>query len=218
MARILIAHRAGNDVETMKRAFAIGVDFAEADLWLFRGRLECRHDKTAGPLPLLWERWSLKPGWWRHRLELSEVVREASGRGRLYLDLKGKDPRLPVAVLSELLRVGVDDVAFSTPNWRYLDEIEAEFPNAILFYTISNAAMLERAQPRLERGDFKALAIHGDVVSKETVAGLREKGVQDITTWGVETEEQAREVFECGVNGLTSQNLALLENLRKEEP
>jgi glycerophosphoryl diester phosphodiesterase len=214
VARLLIAHRAGNDLDELRKAFAIGVDYAETDVWLYRGRLEARHDKTAGPLPFLWERWSLKPGW-KHRLVLSDVVRASIGKGRLYLDLKGTEERLPKAVAVELRMMGVEEVAFSSPNWWYLDELKNEFPKAGLFYTISNLDLLAAARPRLERGDFKAIAIHGDVVTKEVISELRSKGVADITTWGVETAQRAREMFDRGVNGVTSQNLELLAELRK---
>ena len=33
--------------------------WSEADVHLFRGRLEVRHAKTLGPLPILWEKWYL---------------------------------------------------------------------------------------------------------------------------------------------------------------
>ncbi len=52
MPPLLIAHRAGNDLNELAKAFAIGVDYAEADVWLYKNRLEVRHDKTTGLIPL----------------------------------------------------------------------------------------------------------------------------------------------------------------------
>ena len=202
MALLLIAHRAG-------------VDYAEADVWLYRKRLEVRHDKTAGPIPLLWERWSLRPGWER-RLVLSEVIRAASGLGTLYLDLKGQEPALPAKVTYELKLIGLDDVAFSSPVWWYLDELKPEFPEAVLFYTVSSLERLEEFRPRLARREISAVAIKSSIVSKDVIGELREAGVEDITTWGVETREDAEAVFACGVNGVTSKNLELLVELRRE--
>ena len=97
MALLLIAHRAGNDLKLLSEAFAAGVDYAAANVWLYRTRLEVRHDKTAGPIPLRWDRWSLRPGWER-RIGLSQVVSAAGGRGRLQLYRTGQESELPAAL------------------------------------------------------------------------------------------------------------------------
>ena len=55
---VVIAHRAGNSLERLAGAGAVA-DVVEADVHLFRGRLEVRHAKTLGPFPRLWERWYL---------------------------------------------------------------------------------------------------------------------------------------------------------------
>ena len=60
---LIVAHRAGNHLDKLAEAFALGVDYAETDVWLHRGRLEVRHEKTLGPLPLLYDRGRLFPGW-----------------------------------------------------------------------------------------------------------------------------------------------------------
>ena len=216
MPPLLIAHRAGNDIEEMSKAFAIGVDYAEADVWLYRNRLEVRHDKTAGPIPILWERWSLKPGW-KRRLVLSEVIRAAIGRGTLYLDLKGVEKRLPAMVASELKLVGLTDVAFSSPNWWYLDKLKPDFPNAVLFYTLSNLERLEQFRPRLAAREISAIAINSNMVTKGVIDELRSAGVEDITTWGIYDREAAQAVFASGVNGVTSGNLELLAEIRRGE-
>ena len=92
----IIAHRAGNDL-TALRAVAGLADVAEADVHLFRGRLEVRHAKTIGPVPVLWERWLLVPRPPR-ALGLAEVLAAVPDGTGLMLDLKGPDPRLPRAV------------------------------------------------------------------------------------------------------------------------
>ena len=214
MALLLIAHRAGNDLKLLSEAFAAGVDYAEADVWLYRKRLEVRHDKTAGPIPLLWERWSLRPGWER-RLVLSQVVRAASGRGKLYLDLKGQEKALPATLTSELKLIGLSELAFSSPRWWYLDELKPDFPEAALFYTISSHDRLVELRPRLAKREISAVAIKSSIVSKDVIGELRDAGVEDITTWGVETHEEAQAVFASGVNGVTSKNLEMLAELRK---
>lgn len=94
---VVIAHRAGNDVATAAAAAPLA-DVLEADVHLFRGRLEVRHAKTIGPLNVLWERWYLLP---RNtpRLLLPELLAAVPDGVDLMLDLKGPDPRLARAVL-----------------------------------------------------------------------------------------------------------------------
>ncbi len=69
------------------------------------GRLELRHLKTLGPLPVLWDRWRVT-GARAPRLQLSDVLRSLRPGTGLMLDLKGIDPRLPASVAAALEREG----------------------------------------------------------------------------------------------------------------
>ena len=90
-APLLIAHRAGNDPAHLRAAEEAGADVIEADLHLWRGRLELRHLKTVGPLPLYWDRWALAPPWRRFDSSTTCSPR-ARPQTSLMLDLKGRDP------------------------------------------------------------------------------------------------------------------------------
>src|ERR1043165_2169704 len=89
----VVAHRAGNDLELLRRAEAVRPGLIEADVHLFRGRLEVRHLKTLGPLPILWDRWYLASPR-TPRLQLGELLAGAGPETALMLDLKGRDARL----------------------------------------------------------------------------------------------------------------------------
>ena len=70
-------------------ANGLGVDVIECDVHEYRGRLEVRHLKTAGPLPLLWDRWELASAS-APRLGLDELL-EADEHGTTFmLDIKGR--------------------------------------------------------------------------------------------------------------------------------
>ena len=56
----------------------LGADLVEADVRLYRGRLEVRHLRTVGPLPILWDRWQLAAPR-RRRLQLAELDGEVVG-------------------------------------------------------------------------------------------------------------------------------------------
>ena len=212
---LTIAHRAANRLSTLEEAFAAGVDYAEADVWFYRGRLEVRHDKTAGPLPILWERWSLKPGWAR-RLLLGDLL--AAARGRLFLDLKGDAKELPEAVAEAVERAAAaGSVAFSTPTWAHLDWLAELLPQAPRFYTIGTVGQLTALRPRLERGEIAAVSIDSRILTGEIVSELKAMGVRTIVTWAVETPEAARQVLAWGVDGVTSKSLTLLAAIRSGE-
>lgn len=212
---LTIAHRAGNRLDRLGEALAAGVDYAEADLWLYRGRLEVRHEKTAGPLPILWDRWLLKPGWTR-RLSLEELLAAIGDGGRLLLDLKGRDEGLAEALAKALERAGaVDRVAFTSPTWSYLDRLSELLPEVTRFYTIGSLQRLAALRPRLERREIARVAIDSRMLTAEIVAELGGAGVETITTWAVETPEKAREVLAWGVRGITSDSLPLLVALRE---
>ena len=73
----LVAHRAGNRLVDLWAAEHLRSALVEADVRLYRGRLEVRHLKTAGPLPVLWDRWQLVAPW-RPRLQLYELLAATS--------------------------------------------------------------------------------------------------------------------------------------------
>src|SRR5688572_32073782 len=97
----VVAHRAGNDLDRLRSAAALGLPLAEADVHLHRGRLEVRHLKTAGPLPVLWDRWKLASAR-APRLELETLLSAGAGGPELMLDLKGHDRQLPGRLLRAL--------------------------------------------------------------------------------------------------------------------
>ena len=211
---LTIAHRAGNQLQRLEEAIAAAVDYVEADLWLYRGRLEVRHEKTAGPLPILWDRWSLKPGW-TPRLGFEELLAAAGDGGGLLLDLKGEDGELAEAVAKTLERAGaVDSVAFTSPTWEYLDRLSELLPGAPRFYTIGSLPRLAALRPRLERGEIAKVSIDSRILTAEIVAELGRTGVETIITWAVETAERARDVLAWGVSGITSDSLPLLVSIR----
>jgi glycerophosphoryl diester phosphodiesterase len=49
----LVGHRAGNRLHDLHAAERLKPTLVEADVRLYRGRLEVRYLKTAGPIPIL---------------------------------------------------------------------------------------------------------------------------------------------------------------------
>jgi glycerophosphoryl diester phosphodiesterase len=210
---LTIAHRAGNDLSRLEEAFEAGADYAEADVWLHRGRLEVRHDKTAGPLPILWERWSLKPGW-TSRLNFGELLTAASGRGRLLADLKGRENGLAEALGVAVERAAAENAVAFCGGWSHLDRLAEMLPQAPLFYTVGDLQRLAALRPRLDRRDISGVSIDSRILTGDIVSELKGSGVREIMTWAVETPAAARRVLAWGVTGVTSDSLALLKAIR----
>ena len=105
MTVLAIAHRAGNSLAGLAAANDLGVDVIECDVHGYRGRLEVRHLKTAGPLPFLWDRWELVPAA-APRLGLAELLAADRHGTTFMLDLKGRRPTTSRAVAELLHEVG----------------------------------------------------------------------------------------------------------------
>ena len=214
-APLTIAHRAGNDLSRLAEAAAAGVDYAETDLWLHRGRLEVRHDRTAGPLPFFWDRWSLMPK--RYSLLRAEQVLAASPAPKPLFDLKGRARGLAPALAKAIDAAGASERSAFCGHWGHLDRLAALLPSVPRYYTLGRLDDLSAFRPRLARRDIYGISIDSRFLTREIVAELREAGVTSIITWAVETAEDAARVFDYGVSGVTSDSLELLISIRKGE-
>lgn len=213
---LVIAHRAGNSLERLTEAFSARMDYAETDVWLYRGRLEVRHAKTAGPLPFLWERWSLKPAWSR-RLLVSEVLVAAKDHGRLLLDLKGDAEGLAAALANAVEAERAHDYVAFTGLWPHLDRLAVLLPDVPRFYTVGRPERLDDLRQRLPKRDIVAVTINHRLLTEAVVSELSGLGVERLVAWTVNDPARARAIIEWGGGGITSDDLDLLRSIRAGE-
>jgi len=213
---IVVAHRAGNDPATLAAA-AAHADVIEADVHLFRGRLEVRHAKTLGPIPVLWERWYLldrdTP-----RICLEAVLEAAAPGVRLMLDLKGFDPRLPQRVLrateSRLPEAGL---VVSSRAWRLVDRMRGA-PGVRTLHSVGNRRELRALLRRYPPGALEGVSIHRRLLEPGVVSALRARAPQ-LWSWPVDDLATARALAEWGVTGFISDAPDRLQALREpDEP
>jgi hypothetical protein len=212
---ITIAHRAGNNLAKLDAVFDLGIEFAEADVWWRRGKLEVRHDKPAGPIPFLWDRWSLRPD--RNVLAFGKLLDASLARGKLFLDLKGTSSQLAMAVVAEAQRRNATGIIAASGNWPHLDSMAKLLPGVRLFYSVGSLVRLESLRPRLAKRAIAGISIDGAFLTREIVDELKDSGVETIVSWHVDTVEHAREVLGWGVRGITTSNLELLVALHRGE-
>ncbi|WP_187368794.1 glycerophosphodiester phosphodiesterase [Baekduia soli] len=196
----LVAHRAGNDLGRLRRAESLGIPLIEADVHLFAGRLEVRHLKTVGPLPILWDRWELAPPW-RPRLLLGDLLATAAPPTELMLDLKGRDPRLARAVAACLDRHGDGRrVTVCSRTWRLLRPLEGR-PDVRVVHSVGSRRQLAALRRLLGYRAVDGVSIHRRLLDAPVTAALK-RDVGLLVSWPVETAEEARRLAAWGVDGL----------------
>jgi len=195
----LVAHRAGNQLGDLKTAEELGVAFVEADIRLFRGRLEVRHLKTVGPIPILWDRWQLAAAW-RPRLELVQLLEATAPETELLLDLKGRRIEIAEAVRKTISPfLGARRFTVCARSWRLLDAF-AGLPVRCV-HSVGSARQLRRLLSRIGEGRLEGISVHQRLLDGESVAALR--AVSDlIMTWPVNHPDRAEELLRLGVDGL----------------
>lgn len=210
---LLVAHRGGNDLARLKMAEALGVDLVETDVWLHRGRLEVRHEKTAGPLPVLWDRWSLTPGW-TPRFELADLLHLAEPETVLFLDLKGWSRRLPEQVLAALEEHAPGrPYAVSSRDWALLDPFVGR-PEASVFFSVGNPRQYNAIMARLERDGPLAVSIHARLLDQRSVQCLTSRGGR-VLPWHVTSLAHAQRLLAWGADGVNADDLRILRDLKQ---
>jgi glycerophosphoryl diester phosphodiesterase len=205
-ASFIVAHRAGNDLERLRAAEALRLRLVEADVHLFAGRLEVRHRKTVGPVPILWDRWELAPPW-APRMVLDELLAAAGPGTELMLDLKGHDPGLPERVLAAIGTSGRDGrITVCSQDWRLLEPFAAQ-PEIRVVHSVGNARQLTRLWRR--DGALAGVSIHERLLDAAVVEELRRRAAL-VLSWPVESVAQARRLAGWGVHGLISRSFESL--------
>lgn len=213
---LLIAHRAGNDAAALRAAEAAGADLIETDVWFYRRRIELRHLKTLGPLPVLWDRWYLRAGWGPRR-SLDQLLGELAPSTGVLLDLKGFDPRLAPRLLSLLDRPSRERrIVVCSRFWRLLPPF-AEHPAIDVIYSVGSEWQLRRMWRRIEHGEVATISIHAQLLTAERVAAFRARDVA-VIPWAVRDEAHARALLDWGVDGVNLDDPALLRRLASSPP
>ena len=203
----IVAHRAGNDLERLRAAEALHLPLVEADVHLFAGRLEVRHRKTVGPIPILWDRWELAPPW-TPRMLLADLLSEAAPGTELMLDLKGHDRRLPDRVAAAIESSGARGrVTVCSQDWSLLEPFRHR-PDVRVVHSVGNARQLERLRRRQQDG-LAGISINRRLLDQAVVADLRRRA-ELVLSWPVESVGQARRLTGWGVRGLISQSFERL--------
>src|SRR4051794_28440695 len=199
----VVAHRAGNDLTVLRRAQDARAGLIEADVHLWRGRLEVRHLKTLGPLPVLWDRWYLAPPG-TPRLELAALLAAADPGTALMLDLKGRNPELARRVAAALTR----PVTVCSRRWPLLEPFR-EQRGVRVVHSVGSRSQLRALRRRYEGRRLAGISIHRKLLDAETVADLRARA-ELIVSWPVTSAEEALRLAGWGVDGVITERFETL--------
>lgn len=201
--RLLVAHRAGNDLTTLRAALDAGADLVEADIHAFRGRLEVRHLKSLGPW-WLWDHGEFVRRRNASLLELTDLLAASKG-DRLLLDLKGIHPRLARSLAAVLPDT---PITICTQHWWMLDAFR-DRPHVRLVLSAGSRRGLRRLRRRLRTRPSYGVCVHSRLLTPALVTELRQ-GAEAVFTWPVDTEEALHHAHHLNVDGVIGKDLTLL--------
>jgi glycerophosphoryl diester phosphodiesterase len=202
------AHRHGNDLELLSAAEHAGVDLVEVDIHLFHHELDARHEKTVGPLPLVWDRrrW---PSWNPPRQRFGEILARAQPETTFYVDLKGWNRRLSKRVIAALdARPGY---VVSARAWWLLHPFRAREGVRVL-RSIGAPWQLQWFRLGHRLAAPGGVSIRSDLLSAEIVAQLKTRA-EVVFAWRVTTYAHACQLEQWGVDGVIVDSLALVREL-----
>jgi glycerophosphoryl diester phosphodiesterase len=202
------AHRHGNDLELLSAAEKSGVDFVEVDIHLFRNELDARHEKTVGPLPIVWDRrrW---PSWNPPRQRFGEVLASAHPETTFYVDLKGWHRRLSRRVIAALdARPGY---VVSARAWWLLHPFRA-LDHVRVLHSIGAAWQLRWFRLRRRGAVLDGVSIRSDLLTAEIVAELKSRA-EVVFAWRVASFAHACQLEQWGVDGVIVDSLDLAREL-----
>ncbi len=211
---LAIAHRAGNSLAGLRAARDLGVDVIECDVHHYRGRLEVRHHKTAGPLPFLWDTWELIPAS-APRLGLAELLAADRHGATFMLDLKGRSADTARAVV-ELLHDVAPHPMLACGRWWPAVVAVAERPFVRPVLSARTRAELSRLRRRVAAASdpVYGASVHASLLSRPLVTELH-RSVDVVMTWPINDPGELERVLGLGVSGVISDEPEVLTELMK---
>ncbi len=170
----------------------------EADLRLARGRIEVRHARRLGPLPVHWDRWWVRVAGPRFPV-LADLLAATAADAGLVLDLKGRQPRLGALVAEALNERRSGSVTVCARRWDLLRPFEG-LP-VCRVASVGSHRQLRTLLARFRGATLDGVSIHERLLDERSTRELRQIA-GTILSWPVNRVERALELIQLGVQGL----------------
>jgi glycerophosphoryl diester phosphodiesterase len=202
-----VAHNAGDSVEAAAQALAQGARVIEIDVVAFRGELYVSHDR---PLPSL----GVVP---LDAPRLEQIWEVAADADAVVLDLKQSSPALlfPLAEFLGAHRGGPAVVAV-TRSPLALRELRDTSPWVRRFLSVRSRIDLERlALDPVADGVVQGVSVKEALLDKPAARRLEERKLV-VLAWVVNEAPRVNELASYGVDGIVTDNLAIVELLARQ--
>ena len=211
---ITIAHNAGNDVATARRAVRQGAGVIEIDVLLWGDKLRAAHHHPTSRISRL--AWSVRPP-----ETLADAWRAARAAPEIQLDIKDPSPEL-VPLLIEFLtdRRGEASVIVSSPDLDALERIGAALPDVRRVLSIDNPCALASALSALtSSSSLWGVSVRARLLDAGNTAWFRSQGLL-VVAWTIDDPAGLQRVLGLNVDAVTTNNLAIVEYLQRavDEP
>jgi hypothetical protein len=199
----VIAHNAGDDAETAQAALDHSADAVEIDVIMGGGRLYAAH-----AMPPEWiSNWLFRGP----RLEDAwEVVAKADA---VALDLKDDSPAFEDALVAFLAERAHEQVVLMSRSLETLMRLKERLPNAHMYLSVPNRDAFDRLVAQHELApQLDGISMQHSQITDDIMATLKARD-QRIIAWTVNDLSRVNELVRLGVDGITTDNLAILSLL-----
>ncbi len=236
---VRIAHCFGNSRRRLARALQGPVDLIETDIWFEDGGVAVRHERKLWFLPLLFDehpefpgsrgpgRFGLSLGKWyiklqTSRLPLEDVLTRARGKRRLLLDVKTgireREEAFARTLAKLVERTGMqDEVIFCGRAWSLLRRLPQLCPGLTIYYTINSPSQFPDFEALVMDDPVPGVCLRHTLIDEPLLQHLKALGIT-IYTWSINDLPRAHELLDMGVDGIISDRLELLGQLRDRSP
>jgi hypothetical protein len=203
----VIAHNAGDHAETAQTALDHSADAVEIDVIMTGGRLYAAH---AVP-PKLIGAWLFRGP----RLEDAwEIVAMADA---VALDLKDDSPEYEDALVAFLAERAHEQVVLMSRSLESLMRLNERLPNAHMYLSVPNRDAFDRLVAAHELApQLDGISMQHGQITDDIMATLKASD-QRIIAWTVNDLPRVNELVRLGVDGITTDNLAILSLLGGRE-
>lgn len=196
-----VAHNSGASTDAILDALVNGADFIEVDVVEVDGQLRAAH---TSPLPIVGERWFRGP-------TLERVWTASYQADARMLDLKEATPAYVNLVIEFLNSHPTSEpVLVSSRDAWVLRSIRVGAPHALLLLSVPDEASLNRIQQSDALINLiDGITVRHTALSPESAIWLQTEGLL-VFAWTVNDIDRVNELITLGVDGITSDNLAVL--------
>lgn len=196
-----VAHNSGGSIEATLEALINGADVIEVDVVELDGVLYSAHTP---PLPFLGQRWFRGP-------RLDRVWAASLGADAVMLDLKEITPGY-VRLVGDFLESRPSSrqaIVASRSPW-VLQLLRVRAPDAVLLLSVPDETVLRAMQNNEDLLDtIDGITVRHTVLDAENAAWLGDQRLL-VFAWTVNDLERVNELMRLGVDGITSDNLAII--------